>query len=95
VERVNYLLFIYRQLFVDMVALSAYASAGTLSGRRGPKRAVRLFSRQGRNFKKLKITPETQSRKGFRIKIGFLGVFASLREKMSWVYRQLFVDILE
>jgi len=38
---------------------------------------------------------KTPSRKDFKIKIGFLGAFAPLREKISWFYRQFFVDRIE
>jgi hypothetical protein len=41
-KSVNYSLFTYRQLFIDMVELSAYAVSGTLPGRRGITKASAL-----------------------------------------------------
>jgi len=79
----------YRQHFADVVDLNFYASSATLPGRQGHMRALALALRGQQDYSRAK----TPSRKGFRIKIGFLGVLASWREKMSWVYRQLFVDL--
>jgi hypothetical protein len=44
-KSVNYLLFTYRQLFVDMVELSSYASSGTLPGIRGLHKGEALATR--------------------------------------------------
>jgi len=82
------------------VDLNFYASSAILLGRQGHTRALALALRGQQDYsrandvilKDLKLL-QTQSRKGFRIKIGFLGVLASWREKMAWVYRQLFVDL--
>jgi hypothetical protein len=77
-EPVDYRLFTYRQKIVDKRIISTYASSGDLPGRRGPKRAARLFSRKDAKKTNFYFKTFAAWRLGARKCLGFIDNILSM-----------------